>query len=77
MLITNAALYSETEITGWIHVVQNGSLLKTDDGHNVSVRKEGNIEFNDNEGANEQFTKSGSFLTASIGEGYRVLGCAE
>lgn len=77
MLISNAAVFSATPITGWIHVTLVGKSLKTDDGHNISVRANGNLEVNDNAGPNETFTQDGKTLVALIGEGYRVLHCVE
>ena len=77
MLITNAAIYSQTPVTGWLRVdpvdAGGGCVRLRKDGHNLSVRADGNIEPNDNEGANETFAVRGDKLVADIGEGPRVI----
>ena len=77
ILISNAAAFSKTEITGWLEVnpvsLPNQQTAFQSGSKYASVRANGNIEFVDTIGINESFLVRNGTARADIGEGPRVL----
>lgn len=76
--ITNACLYSQTPITGWIQVnsVDLGNGLtgfKNFDNKYASARAAGDIIWVDSPGLNETFEVKDGLAKVVIGEGPRVI----